>query len=604
MSDKSIYQAFSNSVKIHADRTALMYKKDGLYHPITYQQLSDMINVLASGMQHININKNDRVAILSFNRPEWAIADLATLKLGGVVVPIYNTPGHPLPVSAISYIINDSQTRLIFLENTEIYSLLREALPKMPSIEKVVLFDAPASNDGEYLRFEDLKNPSGSVDVENVTPDDTATLVYTSGTTGEPKGVILTHRNITANAFSAIEKCGFTENDSVLSYLPLAHMFERTCNYYCVLFAGGSIGYAENLTTAAQDAEQVRPTVVLAVPRAIEKVYAVAVKKVEESSALQKGLVNETIKNLNELANRKYRGEKIPLGLRIRCSILNMLVASKFRRLCGGRIRLIVSGGAPLNRRIAKTFYVLGYNICEGYGLTETSPVVACNTIDDNCLGTVGKPLPGVEVRIGPDNEILVRGPNVMKGYYNKPVETAKAIDKDGWFHTGDQGVFDEHGHLKITGRIKEIIVTSGGKNVAPIPTEAKISMSGFVDQVMLYGDQKKYLVALIVPDQLIIEDFASARNLAFQTYTDLLNRDEIKNILKRDIIEATTDLPSYEKIKAFALIAEPFTTENGLLTPTLKLKRKSITERYRDILDTMYSDKHSGTFEKLTVRL
>jgi len=556
MKDLTIYKAFSESAKNNADRTALMYKKEGEYQPITYRQLDEMVDAVAAGLQELGIKKDDCIAIISYNRPEWAIVDLAALKLGSIVVPIYNTPGHPLPVSAIMYIIKDSKSRMIFVENTEIYSLVRGVIKKMPNVEKIVLFDAEPTDNDEYIRFDDLRKP------------------------------------------------GQNKDDSVLSYLPLTHMFERTCGYYCVLFAGGRIGYAENLTTAVQDSEKVRPTVVLAVPRAIEKVYAIAVKKVEESSPVQKFLVNSTIKNLNELANRKYRGMKIPLGLKIKCSVLDKLVASKFRKLCGGRIRLIVSGGAPLNRQIAKAFYILGHNIMEGYGLTETSPVVACNVVGDNCLGTVGRPLPDVEVRIGKNNEILVRGPSLMKGYYNKPEQTAKAIDKDGWFHTGDQGVFDEKGHLKITGRIKEIIVTSGGKNIAPTPIEAKISMSNFIDQVMLYGDQKKYLVALIVPNQMIVEEFACARNLQFQSYPELSAHGEIKNVIKHDIIDATNDLPSYEKIKAFALIPEPFTAENDMLTPTLKLKRKKIIERHNDLLETMYGVKKLTDLEKYIVYL
>jgi long-chain acyl-CoA synthetase len=604
MYDKTIYEAFSESARNHKDRTALKYKKDGEYQPITYEQLDELVDAVAAGMQQLGIKKDDRTAIISYNRPEWVISDLATMKLGGIVIPIYNTPGHPMPVSAIKYIINDSQTRLLFLESKEIYSLIKEAIKDMPSVEKIVLFDAEESSGEEYRQFDDLKKFGEKPDTGKVSPDDIATIVYTSGTTGEPKGVMLTHRNIVSNAFAAIEHCGFTQDDSVLSYLPLAHMLERTCDYYCVLFAGGCIGYAERMETAAEDAEKVRPTFVLAVPRAIEKVYAVATKKVEESSPLRKGLLNAALKNLNELANRKYRGMKVPIGLKIKCGILNKLVASKFRKLCGGRIRLIVSGGAPLNRQIAKVFYILGFNIVEGYGLTETSPVVACNTVDDNCLGTVGRPLPEVEVRIGNDHEILVRGPNVMKGYYNRPDETAKAIDKDGWFHTGDQGMFDERGHLKITGRIKEIIVTSGGKNIAPAPTEARISMSSYVDQVMLFGDQKKYLVALVVPVQQTIEDFANVRNLQFQTYSELLTRDEIKNIIKRDVINATTELPSYEKIKAFALVPEQFTTENELLTPTMKLKRKKIIERYNDMLEAMYGGKEPTGSEKYIVHL
>ncbi len=473
----------------------------------------------------------------------------------------------------------------------------------MPSVERIVVFDADSEENTGYLCYHDLQQEEGCKD-EVVVYDDMATIVYTSGTTGDPKGVMLTHHNIVSNASAAIKHCGFTSDDVVLSYLPLAHMFERTCDYYCVLFAGGAIGYAEDLTTAAQDAEKVRPTVVLAVPRVIEKVYAVALTKVEESTPLRRGLVNLAVKSLNELANRRYRGTKIPLLLQIKCSILDKLVASKFRKLCGGRIRLIVSGAAPLNRRIAKAFYILGFNILEGYGLTEASPVVACNALEDNCLGTVGRPLPGVEVRIGENNEILIRGPNVMKGYFNKSDDTVRAIDKDGWLHSGDQGAFDEKGHLKIIGRIKEIIVTSSGKNVAPAPIEAKISTSVFVDQVMLYGDQKKCLVALVVPSQQITEEYARSRNISFQDYAELLSRDEVKNAIKRDIVAAIGELPGYAQIKAFALVPEQFSVTNEMLTPTLKLRRGHIVRRHSKVLESMYCDAGDSDIEKNIVRL
>ncbi|UCD05289.1 MAG: long-chain fatty acid--CoA ligase [candidate division WOR-3 bacterium] len=604
MNDSTIYQVFSKSSKIHADRTALMYKEDGDYRSITYRELAQRVNAVAAGLHRAGFRKSDRVAIMSYNRPEWVICDLATMKLGGVVVPLYNTPGHVLPVSLIKYIINDSGARILFLENVEVYNLIRESITNMPSVEIIVLFDADSGENAGYLRYSDLEQEGEGCKDEMVAHDEMATIVYTSGTTGDPKGVVLTHHNIVSNASAAIKHCGFTGDDVVLSYLPLAHMFERTCDYYCVLFAGGAIGYAEDLTTAAQDAEKVRPTVVLAVPRVIEKVYAVTLTKVEESPPIRRGLVNLAVKSLNELANRRYRGSRIPLLLRIKCSVLDKLVASKFRKLCGGRIRLIVSGAAPLNRRIAKAFYIMGFNILEGYGLTEASPVVACNALEDNCLGTVGRPLPGVEVRIGDNDEILIRGPNVMKEYYNKSADTVRAIDKEGWLHSGDQGAFDEKGHLKITGRIKEIIVTSTGKNVAPAPIEAKISTSVFVDQVMLYGDQRSYLVALVVPSQQIVEEYARSRKIAYNDYAELLSCGEMKNAIKHDIFAAIGELPGYAQIKAFALVPEQFSVANEMLTPTLKLRRGHIVRRYYKVLESMYGDGGEGDVERRIVHL
>jgi long-chain acyl-CoA synthetase len=405
-----------------------------------------------------------------------------------------------------------------------------------------------------------------------------------------PKGVVLTHGNIVSNALSAIKKYDLAADDVVLSYLPLAHMFERTCGYYTMVFTGGRIGYAENLTTVAEDAEEIRPTVVLAVPRVIEKVHDTAVRKVESRSAFMQHLVTFAVRNLNEYANLRYRNERIPLWLKLKCAISRARVASKFKKLGGGRIRLIVSGGAPLNRKIAKMFYILGFNIVEGYGLTETSPVVTCNGVEDNRLGTVGRPFEGVQVRIGEDDEILVKGPNVMKCYFKRSEETARVIDQDGWFHTGDQGRFDDAGNLIISGRIKELIVTSGGKKIIPSPIEARICMSPHIDQAMLCGDRRNYLVAILSLKRESIEQYAAKKSISSESYPSLLRTEEIRELIRDEIREATGELASYERVKAFALVDEEFSIENELLTATLKLRRGKVMDTYSNLIDAMYS--------------
>lgn len=588
--DKTIYKTFRDSVEKNRDRIALMYRKEGKYQGMTYSSLLNSIDSVAASIQKLGVTKGDTVAILSYNRPEWAIADMAVLKLGGIVVPIYHMPGHRLPSANVKYILNDAYVKMIFVENSDLFSVIEQIKDETPSLKNVILFDYPKAGEKDFLKFNDLKKAEHRTteEIATITGDDIATIVYTSGTTGEPKGVMLSHNNIICNAFSAIKKCHFTSDDVVISYLPLAHILERACGYYTVLFAGGTIGYAEDLTTVARDAEEIHPTVLLVVPRIVEKAFNMAVEKVEGSSPFKRGLVASAIKNLNELANLKYKKKKIPLWLKLKCSIYYKLVASKFRSLGGGRIRLIVSGAAPLNRQIAKILYVFGFNIVEGYGLTETV-VVSCNTIEDNRLGTVGKPFDDVEIKIGENDEILVRGPNVMKGYYNKPEETAKAIDKDGWFHTGDQGKFDEYNNLVITGRIKEIIVTSGGKKIAPAPIEAKISISRYIEQVMLYGDKRHYLVALVVPNPQSIEQFAAEKSIPYNTYSTLLTKEEIKELIRHEIENATFDLPSYERIKVFALLEEGFTVENGMLTLSQKLKRKNVVEKYSNLIESMY---------------
>ncbi len=585
---ETLYQSFSEIAARYQNRIALMHKEEGRYVGTTYKDMKDSVDAVAVTIQKLGIGKGDMVGILSCNRPEWAIADLAVLKLGGIVVPIYPT----LPPSYVKYIVNDSKITLIFVENAQLFSLINSIRHETPALKHVVLFDISGlSAEERFLSFDDMKQTeSGGILKEAVVShDDTATIVYTSGTTGEPKGVVLTHGNIVSNARSVSETYQVSCEDIFLSYLPLCHMFERTCGYYTILFAGGTIAYAENLSTVAHDVEEIRPTVFLAVPRVIEKVYDEVVKEVEKSSWIKKTLVFSAIKCLNRSVNLRYKKMKVPITLKVKSSIYKKFVASEFQKLGGGRLRIIASGGAPLNAKVAKVFYVLGFNILEGYGLTETSPVLCLNTVEENRLGTVGKPIDGVEVKCGENDEILVRGPNVMTGYLNKPDETARVIDKEGWLRTGDQGRFDKHGNLVITGRIKEMIITSYGKNIAVGPIEANIARSRHISQVMLCGDKRKYIVALVVPDRSAVENLRGETMPQTDDYAQLLKTDEVKQLIKQEIDNATQDLPSYEKVKAFTLIPEEFTVENRMLTPTLKLRRNVIMARYGIEIESMY---------------
>lgn len=572
----------------------MLYKgKDKEYRGITYKELSERIKRIASSLESMGLEKGDVVGIFSHNRPEWAIADLATLKLGGVVVPIYPT----LPPPHVRYILNDSKMRMIFVENAGLFTGIGSIRSETPNLEKIVLFDdSGISAEQDFLCFTDLKkDETGVPDHDDISCDDVATVVYTSGTTGEPKGVVLTHGNIVSNALSIKKRCRAHDEDVVVSYLPLSHMFERTCGYYAMLFAGASIAYAENLSTLAQDVATIRPTILLAVPRVIEKAYDEVVKRVEGSSFVKRALVSAAIRDLNTYANLTYKRKSVPLGLKVRCGIFNAFIASTFRKIAGGRLRIIASGGAPLDPKIAKVLHVLGFHIMEGYGLTETSPIVCCHTLKDRKLGTVGRPLDGIEVAIGENDEILVKGPNVMKGYLNKPGETEGAIDRGGWFHTGDQGRFDEDGNLIITGRIKELIVTSYGKKIASAPIEARLTMSRYIAQAVLYGDKRKYIVALIVPDREFISSYARDRAIACGNYAALLETDEVKELIGREIETATADLASYEKVRAFALLSEEFSVENELLTPTLKLRKSKIVERYQKEIDALYDHCERG---------
>ncbi|MEW6607883.1 MAG: long-chain fatty acid--CoA ligase [bacterium] len=575
-----IYQSFVDIVNRYPDKVALLYKKQGNYQRLRYRELKVQVDAVSLNLQKLGIGRDDAVGIFSYNRPEWVIADLATLKLGGIVVPIY----HSASTAYIKYIIEDASLKLLFVENINLLEI-------MPGRFNPVVLMEPAEERKDLLDFKQLliKSDFAPIDDRSIRGDDIATVVYTSGTTGEPKGVILSHNNIISNALCGRDRFNFCSKDRVLSYLPLSHMFERTCGYYAILFAGGTIAYAQNPATVIKDMQKIHPTIILVVPRVLEKTYQIVKNKIEKGSPLKRKLVLWTIKNLNKYINLRYTKQPIPLWLNLKSKLSDNFIGSKFRKIGGKRLKLIVSGGAPLNFEMAKLLHIFGFNIVEGYGLTEASPVVSSNTVKNNRLGSVGKSFEEVEVKIGKDDEILVRGPNVMKGYLNKPEETAKIIDKDGWLHTGDQGRFDEAGNLIITGRIKELIITSYGKKIAPLPIEAKICRSQYIEQVILLGESKKCLVALIVLNQEEIEEYARENNIAFETYSELLKCPAIIRFVGQEIEDLTADLAPYEKVKAFVLLDEGFTIENGGLTPTLKLRRLEIAKKYESVIERMY---------------
>lgn len=583
-----LYRTFVETVNRYPDKTALMYKKEGWYHKITYRELRDTVTAVASNLKKLGINTGDTVGIFSWNRPEWVMADMAILQLGGIVVPVYPT----LPSRSVKYMLKDSRIKMIFVENADLFSLIDGLRYDVPSLEYIVCFDdSDIGRERGFLRFEDLKRAKDSVPVAEpaVSSDTIATVVYTSGTTGEPKGVMLSHGNIMSNALTVKNRFHIHRRDVILSYLPLSHMFERTCGYYAMLFAGATIAYAENRLTLFRDIAEIRPTFILVVPGVIERAYEEAIKKIERGSAIRRKLVSSAIAHLNTYFNLRYKNLRVSWWLQMKCIFYNRLIASGFRKVAGGRLKVIASGGAPLDQKIAKVFCVLGLKVVEGYGLTETSPIVCCHSLDDCRLGTVGKPLPGIRVKIAENDEILVQGPNVMKGYLNKPTETEKVIDQQGWFHTGDQGKVDEDGNLIITGRIKELIVTSYGKKIAPAPIEAMMTKSSYISQAMLCGNERKYLVGVIVPDRDRMVHHAKERMIPFDSYQALLGRDEIKELVKHEIKRATRHLPSYEQMKSFILIPEPFSVENGMMTPTLKLRREQVIKQYTPLIESMY---------------
>jgi len=614
----SINEAFSRAAALYAGRPALLHKDErGAYTAISYAELNRFVDGLARSLRRLGVGPGDRVAILARNCPEWVVADLAALKSGAIVVPLYTT----LSPAALKYIISDSGSSVVFVGDGKFFEVLDSFRREIGSVREVVVFEPSGVERGRaFTSFwplveEGMKDasastgagvvagaapgaetpPSGSVatasgsDWPSVALDDTATIVYTSGTTGEPKGVMLTHRNILSNVVCSIEKFRLSPGDRYLSFLPLSHSFERTAGYYSTLFAGVPIAYAEDMATIVQDAQKIRPTCLIVVPRILEKVYEAVQSKVAESPPFRRRLVRAAILSLNRRVNLRYSGRRVPVALRLKCLFYDTMVARKFRNIAGGKLRFVVSGAAPLDRRLAKTLMALGFNLFEGYGLTETSPSVCCTCFGDNRLGTVGKPYDGVEVRIGENSEVLVRGPNVMKGYFNRPEDTARAIDAEGWFHTGDQGRLDNGGNLIITGRIKELIVTSYGKNIAPVPIETAIKQSDYVEDVMLHGDREKHLVAIVVAQKEAVERYARENGVRAAGYEELLRAEAVRALIASEIEKATVGCSRYEKVKAFTLVSESFTVANDLITPTLKLRREKVRERHHDAIEAMY---------------
>ena len=630
----SIHEAFSRAVTLYAGKPALMQKDDrGGYQAITFTELDRFVSGLARSLRKLGIGRGDRVAILARNGPEWVVADLAALKSGAIVVPLYTT----LSTSALKYIISDSGSKLVFAGNSQFFTVADSIRREVDSVREVVVFDPSGIEQGRafssfwtlveqgvgnasaprrargaeqveagmprpagttYSQAVCSSGPAGTAsspaganlesDWPVVTLDDAATIVYTSGTTGEPKGVVLSHGNILSNVLSSIQRFELSSRDRFLSFLPLSHTFERTGSY-SILLSGGTVAYAGDMTTIVQDAQKIRPTALIVVPRILEKVYEAAQSKVAESPAFRRKLVRVAIQNLNRRVNLRYRGRKVSIALNIRCFFYDWLVAREFRTIAGGKLRFVLSGAAPLDKRLAKTLLALGFKVFEGYGLTETSPGACSTSFADNRLGTVGKPYDGVELRIGENSEVLIKGPNVMKGYFNKPEETARIIDSGGWFHTGDQGRLDRHGNLIITGRIKELIVTSYGKNIAPVPIETRIKQGDYIEDVMLHGDKEKYLTAIVVTQREAVERYARENGMEAAGYEKLLKREEIRALISSEIENATRDCSSFEKVKAFTLVGEGFTVANDLLTPTLKLRREKVREKYRDAIDAMY---------------
>ncbi|HVG33795.1 MAG TPA: long-chain fatty acid--CoA ligase, partial [Pyrinomonadaceae bacterium] len=504
-----------------------------------------------------------------------------------------------LAPGSVAYILKDSGARILFSQNRENFDLVKEAILDCPSLEHIVFFDEPGAKEAGALSLAEVEERGRALSAEQphlsdelaqgAKPDDLATIIYTSGTTGEPKGVMLTHANLTTNLIDSSGHLNFSDTDIVLSVLPFSHVFERLA-VYMYLYHGMSVFYAESMDKIGDNLREVRPTIMLCVPRLFEKIYARIKDKAAEGGKAKTAMLMWAVAVGRAYVDHTLAHKKVPALLAFKYKLASKLVFSKWRAGVGGRIRLFVSGGAALPDEIGYVFASAGLPIVQGYGLTETSPVICAGTLEDNRIGTVGRPIRNVEVRIAEDGEIEARGPNIMRGYYNKPEATAAVFTEDGWFKTGDIGTLDADGFLRITDRKKELFKTSGGKYIAPQPIEQRIKASRFVNQVVLVGNERKFAAALIVPDWEQLRSYAQLKGLNLSTPAEFCQHPRILDLFQRQVESLTADLAQYERVKRIALLENELTIEGGELTPTLKVKRRVVDEKYRDVIDSLYA--------------
>lgn len=587
-SHQNIASMFFWQAKQYENQAALSVKQNGVYSPISWNEFLAHVAKIANGLRKIGIQKGDRVALLSENRPEWAYVDLAVLGIGAITVPIYATSS----TREIEYVLEHSSSKVLFVSTLDQLNKLDHELVKKLTC-KVIQFDgAPGDFSLTLKEFENQSEAREAVyqfekGLSDVKLNDPATIIYTSGTTGPPKGVVLSHLNFLTNAEDASEAVPLDHSDVTLSFLPLSHVFERLAGFYYPMMQGCTISYAENMNTVPENLLEVRPTMACAVPRLYEKIYAKVKEKIEKSSPVMKKIISWALRVGKEHMQYRLRKESPPFAFRAKYKIADILVFSKLRKQLGGRLRFFISGGAPLAKELGEFFYAAGVTILEGYGLTETSPVITVNRLDHIKFGTVGLPFRHAEIKIAADGEILTRGPSVMVGYYQDEKATQEVI-QSGWFHTGDIGLIDSEGFLVITDRKKDIIVTSGGKNVAPQNIENLCKQSLAIQQMVVLGDRHHYLVALVVPNFEYVSNKLGLGGLSREKF---ISHDAVCALIRSEIDYQTKDLANYEKIKYFKLLPEELSLAKGEITPTLKVKRKVIMERYADLIRRMYDE-------------
>jgi len=580
------FDILSYQLKKYPQPDCMASKINGQWEKITTQQVADKANQVSLGLLKLGIKKDDKVAIVSLNRPEWVLADIGIQQTGAVVVPMYPT----ITEEDYRYIFNDAEVKAVFVSDAALYNKVRAATANIPGILEIYTFDEVngAKNWNEPLKLGQGEDPKQLEPIKaSISPEDLLTIIYTSGTTGNPKGVMLTHNNIVSNVKSVSPYVPVNNEHRALSFLPLCHIYERMLLYLYMSF-GVSIYYAEGMETIADNLKEIKPHVFTTVPRLLEKVYDKIVAKGMELEGVKRKLFFWALELGLKYDTRKDQGFFYNTQLKL----ANKIIFNKWREALGGNVIAVVSGGAALQPRLARVFWSANIRVMEGYGLTETSPVIAVNRHEpeNNVIGTVGPPVDNIEVKIAPDGEILTRSASVMKGYYKKPELTAEVIDSEGWFHTGDIGIMEEGKYLKITDRKKEMFKTSGGKYIAPQQIENKLKESLVIEQAMVVGESQKFPSALIVPSYAGLQDWCKIHEIPYTSDAEMIRKPEVLEKFKKEIAGFNEGFAQYEQIKKFELVLNPWTIETGELTPSLKVKRKVISKNYEAQINGMYS--------------
>lgn len=594
MSERSIYTLFASVCDKNPEKVAYRYKAENAWHDITWQANKTICQDISKGLMALGVNKDDKVNILSNTRPEWLQIDMATVSIGAVVVGIYASN---LPEDC-AYIINHSDAVILFAENQDQLDKIMQVQKELPKLKYIVLLEGnPPADANEVLRWEDFLTKGKKINddkfvarTQEVEPGDLASIVYTSGTTGVPKGAMLTHDNLLFTSWSASESLAVQPHFETLLFLPLAHVFARIIVYLC-LREGLTINFAESIEKVGENLKETRPHFFASVPRIFEKVYDKITSGAQDAGGLKLKIFNWSLATGMEASKLLQKKQSVDGLLAVKNAIANKLVFSKIQAALGGRVQWTISGAAPLNITIAEFFHACGVTILEGIGMTENTSFTNVNRYDNNKFGTVGQPGPGVEQRIAEDGEVLYRGRNVMKGYYKNPEATAAAIDSEGWLYTGDIGEIDSEGFLKITDRKKDLIITAGGKNIAPQRVEKTMRTSRYVSQVLVFGDKKKFLTAVFTLDKDQVAAWAVKHGIDYNSWQELCQSPQVRDLMQSEVQEKNKELASFETIKKIYIAPADFSIEGGELTASLKVKRKVVTEKYRDELEALYTE-------------